>query len=46
MDYGKIILIDKKYNNFFLWKHKEIVNFLEQCIIIKKEINPINYDDI
>ncbi len=38
--------IDKKYNNFFLWKHKEIVNFLEQCIIIKKEINPINYDDI
>ena len=38
--------IDKKYNNFFLLKHKEIVNFLEQCIIIKKEINPIKYDDV
>jgi len=38
--------IDKKYNNFFLLKHKEIVNFLEQCIIIKKDINPIKYDDV
>ena len=36
--------IEKKYYNFFLWKHKEFINFLEQCIIIKKEINPIEYD--
>ena len=38
-------LTDTKYNNFFSWKHKEFINFLEQCIIIKKDINPIKYDD-
>ena len=38
-------LTDTKYNNFFSWKHKEFINFLEQCIAIKKDINPIKYDD-
>ena len=38
--------IDKRYNNFFLWKHKEFINFLEQCIIIHKDINPIKFDDV
>ena len=38
-------LTDTKYNKFFSWKHKEFINFLEQCIIIKKDINPIKYDD-
>ena len=33
--------IKKKYINFFLLKHKEIVNFLEQCITINEDINPI-----
>ena len=38
--------IDKRYNNFFLWKHKEFINFLEQCIIIHKDINAIKFDDV
>jgi hypothetical protein len=33
--------IDKKYVKFFLRNHLQILEFLRQCVIIEKDINPI-----
>jgi hypothetical protein len=35
--------IDKKYVKFFLRNHLQILEFLRQCVIIEKDINPIIY---
>jgi len=37
--------IDKQYHKLFLLKHIEVINLLEQCIMINKEINPVKLEN-
>jgi hypothetical protein len=37
--------IDKQYHKLFLSKHMEVLNLLEQCIMIDKEINPVKQEN-